>query len=131
MNFCTQNRALICFLCQKIKEKRPADIRLHVMMEASSVVLTGYVGRNLLEREACRRSKVANKVSVSESLFVQLLSDLLSHTRAMCVPELGSYVAFSSVWVMFIAICVCEKSYLVALLRKLCLHLHWHFSLEN
>lgn len=56
------------------------------MMEASSVVLTGYVGRNLLEREARRRSKVANKVSVSESLFVQLLSDLLSHTRAMCVP---------------------------------------------
>lgn len=36
-----QNRVLISFLCQKIKEKRPAEIRLRVMMEASSVVLTG------------------------------------------------------------------------------------------
>lgn len=32
---------------------------------------------------------------------------------------------------MIITICVYEKSYLVALLQKLCLHLHWHFSLEN
>lgn len=39
-NFCRQNRALICFRYQKIKEKRPADIRLHVKMDASCVILT-------------------------------------------------------------------------------------------
>lgn len=47
---------------KKKKEKRPADVRLYIMMEASSVVLAGQVGRNLLEREACKRANVANKI---------------------------------------------------------------------
>lgn len=63
-------------------------------------------------------------------MFFQLLAALPGCIRAMCVPELDTEVSFLLIWVMFTIMCMCEKSYLVVL-RKLQLHLHWHFSLEN